>query len=265
LAGQVPEYLQALRIRDGRVIPFRGMIQEIRNADVIIVGESHDNMTDHIAQLDIIKMLNTLNVPIAIGLEMFTADSRKELDRWVQGSITLDDFLKIYYDNWSVPWFLYKDIFLYAREHRIPMVGLNVPERISKKVFESGFGSLTRDERREIPPGITCTVDREYKSFIDKMYEFHRSMSNKSFSNFCEAQMLWDSVMAQYIINRMKDNPGMKMVALVGIGHAWKRGIAGQIKNQSNYRCIAVLPEIPNRKRIRDITSNDADYLLMYK
>ena len=53
--------------------------------------------------------------------------------------LPLEKFLASYYDNWRMPWPLYRDIFLYAREQQLPMRGLNIPEGISKKIAGTGI------------------------------------------------------------------------------------------------------------------------------
>ena len=239
------------------------MMQEIKDADVILIGESHNSMADHRAQLAIIKALHASKVPFAIGLEMFRANSQTSLNRWTAGVMPLKNFLLVYYDNWSEPWPLYRDIFLFAKQNRIQMVGLNVPPDVSNKVFATGYDSLTPVEKKEIPPGITCTVDREYRRYIDEMYHAHQAGGEKTFNNFCEAQMLWDSVMAWHIINHLNTWPRVKMVVLTGIGHAWKKGIPAQIKSRSRCTYAVVLPEMPNGRPDKDITPADADYILL--
>ncbi|MDA8091233.1 MAG: ChaN family lipoprotein [Nitrospiraceae bacterium] len=251
------------RVRDHQVISFGQMISEIKQADVVLLGETHNSMADHSAQLDIIKRLHSLHVPFSIGLEMFRADSQKDLDGWVKKEIPPDRFLEIYYDNWDAPWALYKDIFLFARASDIPMAGLNVPWELSGKIFTSGFNSLTPEEKKEIPGGITCTVDKEYERFIRQVYQVHHGMGGKSFDNFCQAQMLWDSVMAWNIVNRLRKEPGNKMVVLTGIGHAWKKGIPAQMGKRSKYRYAVVLPQLPMGKPDREISPDEADYILM--
>ena len=255
--------MRVLRVRDKRVIGFGEMVREIKGADVILLGETHTSVGDHKAQLAVIKALHASNATFAIGLEMFRADNQGALDRWVSGRMPLESFLPVYYKNWSAPWPLYRDIFLYARRMRIPMAGLNIPPRISNAVFAHGFGSLTPAEKKELPGGISCTVDKEYRRFIHEAYQFHMGGGGGSFYDFCQAQMLWDSVMAWRIVNYLRTRPGMKMVVLTGEGHAWKRGIPDQIRQRSDYSVEVVLPEMPNGKPVRDITAKDADYILM--
>ncbi len=253
---------RVVRISDAKVITFMQMIQEIRDSNIIFVGEAHNNTEHHSAQLQVIKALEELPVTAAIGLEMFTAGSQKELDLWLAGRMKDEAFIKIYLDNWGFPWRYYRDIFLYAKKHRIPMIGLNVSPEITQKVSLKGFSSLTPDELKQLPPQISCDVDERYMDYIKKVYEFH-GMQSKSFIHFCEAQMIWDKVMAWNLAKYLTHNPGATVVVLAGTGHAWKRGIPEQLRRQYRFRYKVVLPEIPDRISTNVITTEDADYILL--
>lgn len=256
------EYKDVLRVRDGRVISFGEMMGELNNADMVFVGEDHDNEKHHRAQLDVIRDLKQKGVPLGIGLEMFRADSQAALNQWIKGDIKPDKFINVYYDNWNLPWPLYKSIFLYSREKNIPMIGLNLPERISRKVSKEGFKSLSPADMKELPQGITCDVDRDYMEFIRKAHGGHGG-SEKSFVNFCEAQMVWDKTMALRLIEYKKRSPGTTIVVLAGAGHTWKHGIPAQIKKTSKYTSITILPDVPGKVHRSEITLSDADYVLL--
>ena len=250
-----------LRIRDGKVITFSRMFSEIRTADIVFVGESHGNMRDHSGQLAVIRAFHESDFSLAIGLEMFRAQSQQDLDRWTEGKSGLDAFLKVYYDNWGMPWPLYGSIFLYAREHLIPMVGLNLPDSIVKKVAQKGFAALTPEERRQLPAGISCSVDQAYMDFIRKVYGKHEK--GKSFSYFCEAQVVWDKTMAYHLVESLQKNRGRTVVVLAGTGHSWKRGIPAQVRELSKYRTVVIMPEVPEQTDRKALTTADADYLAL--
>lgn len=252
-----------LRVRDGRNITFAGMIEEVKKVDLVFVGEVHDIPDHHLMELEIISAFHESDVPLAIGLEMFRADSQKRLDDWVQGSLSMDKFLPVYYDNWRVAWPLYRDIFSYAREHRIPLVGLNIPDKIAENVAEKGFASLTRDEKKQLPPGISCDIDPTYMDFIKKAYTDHARHVDKRFLNFCEAQMVWDKSMAWHLIGFLKKHPGTTVIVLTGVGHAWKRGIPEQIARESKYTFKVIMPLVPGQIEQDSVTVQDADYVML--
>jgi len=251
-----------LRTRDGRVVTFKAMIDDIRSARVIFVGETHNSRRDHEFQLAVIKALKQAGVLPAIGLEMFRAESQNVLDQWVGGNLELKEFLKAYYDNWGSEWSLYSDIFLYSREQRIPMIGLNVPDNITRKVSREGFASLTGEELKKLPPGISCNVDERYMDFIRRAYGAHGERE-RSFVSFCEAQMVWDKAMAWSIAAFMKEHPERVIVVLAGAGHSWKRGIPEQLEDVSKGGLSVILPEVPGNLDKIGVLSQDADYILL--
>ncbi len=260
--GRQHAFHKALRLGDGKVVPFEEMIDDLKRTDIVFIGESHDSKKDHQAELDIISALHKQGARPAIGLEMFRSESQNILDGWTSGTIDKDKFIRSYYDNWRIPWPFYRDIFLYAREKRIPMVGLNIPDNISEKVAEKGFDSLGRDELAKLPPSISCDVDPSYMDFIENAYAAH-DMKKERFVYFCEAQMLWDKAMAWHLIGYMKKNPGRKMIVLAGSGHSWKRGIPEQLRRTVPYTFKVVLPSVQDG--IDGVTKGDADYVLVDK
>jgi uncharacterized iron-regulated protein len=250
------------KVNGGRVISFEQMIDEVKTSDIVFAGEIHGSEEHHKLQLAVIRALHEADVPLAVGLEMFRQDSQHELNRWVEGKMTEKQFVSLFYDNWRVAWPLYRPIFRYAREHSIPLVGLNVPGELSRKVSRKGFSSLTEKEKKALPPGITCDVDRTYMAFIKQAYSDH-GVDEKYFINFCEAQMVWDTSMAWHIIEYRRKNPGGVIVVLAGTGHAWKRGIPEQVRRQSGLSFKVILPEIPSRVEKGKITTADADYIFL--
>jgi uncharacterized iron-regulated protein len=254
---------RVLRVSDGRVITFSQMTDDLKKASIVYVGEVHDIPAHHVRQLEIISAIHEADKPMAIGLEMFRAENQKALDSWVKGKLPLDQFLPVYYRNWTMPWPLYRDIFLYAREHELPTMGLNIPDSISKKIAAKGFGALTPEEKKELPPGISCNVDPTYMEFIRRAYSGH-SHRDKGFVNFCEAQMVWDKSMAWHVMQFLRQNPDKTLVVLAGIGHAWKRGISEQVElDPKKYTSRVVLPSVPDQVDRETVTTEDADYLLL--
>jgi uncharacterized iron-regulated protein len=254
---------RVLRLSDGAVISFGEMVQDLKTADLVFVGELHDNVGHHQLQLGIMRALHETDDPLAVGLEMFRAESQHHLERWVAGKKSLDEFLPVWYDNWRLPWPLYRDIFLYSREHSIPLIGLNVPSAITRKVARQGFSSLTKEELKNLPSGISCNVDPKYREFISRAYSDDGHVSRKNFNHFCEAQMVWDKTMAWHLVRYLARTPGVTIVVLAGIGHAWKPGIPAHVQELAKRSFRVVLPEMDSRVDKDHLTVADADYLVL--
>jgi uncharacterized iron-regulated protein len=255
--------VDVFRIRDGKIISLDELREDIKKARIIIIGELHNEKTHHDFQLQIIKALHGKRIPIAIGLEMFEAANQKKLDGWVIGKISQQEFLEVYYDDWGFPWPLYRDIFLYARDNKLPMVGLNVSRNITKKIAQNGFSSLTKEELKELPPDITCDITPAYREFIKKAYREHGFVNEKLFIQFCEAQMVWDGAMAWNIMNYLKQNPTMMIVVLTGTGHALKRGIPSNLGKDPLFSFRVILPEKKGLITMKNMTVKETDYLLL--
>ncbi len=252
------------RLQDRTAIPFDGMIAEVGKSRVIIIGETHENKAHHDLQLKIIRTMHEGGIPLVIGLEMFRAENQELLDKWWRWGIPTEQFEALYRENWGMPWPLYRDIFLYARQKRIPLTGLNVSGEIITEIAREGYAALTEAERKKLPPGLTCSVDEAYRSLIRGIFPEHADAADRSFENFCEAQMVRDTVMAVHALDYLDKNPGSRIVILTGSVHAWKRAIPSRIATMNPAVSVAVILQLPDGKAGREnLTSEDADYLVV--
>jgi len=250
------------RVSDRSAVPLEQMMEDLRSVDIIYVGELHHMKEHHRLELEIIRMLHESDIPLAVGLEMFRAEDQRILDAWTGGTLGTGRFIASYYENWTLPWPLYEDIFLYAREHRIPLVGLNIPSEVPAAVAKSGFAALPDEQRKHLPRGLSCNVDPKYRKFIERAYAGHGAHSRKQFEHFCEAQLVWDKSMAWNLIAYRKAKPGVKMVVLSGLGHAWRSGMPEQVSREDGAASRVVLPMIDRQITPATITADDADYLV---
>jgi uncharacterized iron-regulated protein len=239
------------------------MLAELKNSQIILVGEHHGNPEHHAVLLEIIRALNAAGRQVAVGLEMFRKNSQAALEQWVAGEIDEQRFEKIYYENWDFPWPAYRDIFEYARDHKIPMIGLNVPREITRQVSREGFKSLSPDQKQKLSE-ISCMVDQKYMNYIRQAYGGH-SHARLNFTYFCEAQMVWDNAMAVYALDYLAKNPDTVVIILTGTGHAQKGAMPRQIQARSDLPCAVILPEIPGRIDTGTISHTDADFIILDK
>lgn len=249
-----------VRLTDGKSVEVKELADELKGADIVFVGEHHDDKAHHRKQLEVITTLHEAGIRVAVGLEMFKADDQEKLDMWVAGKMKKEDFIDAYYSFWNIPWSQYGEIFLFAREKGIPLVGLNISKAVIHQVFEKGFDSLTPDQLAKMP-GVSCDIDQEYEAFIRKAMGRHRNDSDEAFKSFCEAQMVWDTAMAHRAVEYLKATPGRTLIILSGTVHSWKRGIPAQVRKRSDYKSIVILPESSDKLRLENITIEDADYV----
>ena len=258
LPGPVLAHPHVMNVAERVEVAPDELLNDLRSSQVIFVGELHDHIGHHAAQLSIIDALDEDGRPLAIGLEMFRKDHQENLDRWTSGELAEDEFLPIYNENWSM-WETYRDIFLHARSERLKMVGLNISRKVTARVARNGFKSLPAGERQMLGD-VQCEVDPTYANYIRRAMGGHGG-HGQQYLYFCEAQLLWDTMMARNLVDFLQVNPDYRVIVLAGSAHAWKYGIPRQMLERAEISYRVVLPEVVGRIDRFNATSEIADYL----
>ncbi|NIQ98358.1 MAG: ChaN family lipoprotein [Desulfuromonadales bacterium] len=249
-----------LKVVDGSYVELNTLVEDLKTVDIVFIGELHGEHGHQEAQLQIVRALHDAGVDVAIAMEMMRKEYQTVLDEWVAGSLSIAEMYSVYKKNWGM-WPRYRPIFKYARQKGIPMVGLNIPRDITGQVAREGFASLTESDLERLPP-VQCSIDPRYEDFIRRAMGMHFDR-DKAFSNFCEAQLLWDKVMAVHLLEYKEKNPEKTVVVLAGSGHSWKYGIPAQVEANSDYEYLVLMPEIDGRLARDTATTEEVDYLLM--
>lgn len=221
------------------------MISDLATADVVYLGETHDRSADHDAQMQIIEAIYAQNPRVAIAFEMFQRPFQPVLDQYLAGEISEAELRRDseYDRRWGFPWANYAPILQFAREHQLPLLALNTPTEITRKVALKGLNSLTPTEREWIPPLAEIRTDQApYRDFLRPIYDdFHQDHgSSAGFENFFLAQVLWDETMAEVIAEFLTEHPDHLVIVLTGQGHmVYGYGIPSRVERR--------LPEIHQR------------------
>lgn len=249
-------------VADGQEMSLAEAARDFPSGGMVLVGERHDSEAHHQAQLTVIKAARSAQKRVAVGLEMIQAREQAALDAWVAGTLSETDMREVFVRNWGNSWELYEPIFEYCREHSIPMVGLNVPRFITRKVARQGFSSLTDEERGQLPP-VACVLDPDYAAQLQALLGPH-GQEGEMYERFCEAQLVWDTAMAFYGLQYLQAHPDSTLVVLAGYIHAWKKAVPYQVNRLGpGTPAISLLPETPGRLDRRSASVQDADYLLL--
>ena len=236
------------------------LVEELKETRVVVVGEQHNNRLHHEIQLAVIRALKESGRDVAVGLEMFVETSQPQLDRWTAGKMNEEDFFRVYSANWDINLYpIYRPIFVYARDQKIPMVGLNVPRQVVRQVARQGFDSLSEQQRGEIKVA-SCNIDLKYQETLARVLG-SKGQGGPMFTRFCEAQVVWDTAMAINTLEHIEKDEKTVMVVLAGNFHAWKRGIAEQIERRSEIPVKVILPSSDSTFFNYDVVLEDADYV----
>ena len=220
------------------------VISNIAEARVVYVGESHDSYSDHLTQLEIIRLMHAKNPRIAIGMEQFQQPFQGVLDAYISGEIDEKDLIRDseWMERWRFDYRLYRPILSFARKHSIPVIALNIPKEITAKVSKGGIEGLSKEDKEKIPSDIDYS-DEGYKERLKQVFENHPHKNEKGFERFMQIQLLWDEGMAEKAAEYLQANPKRQLVVLAGIGHLmYGSGIPQRVTRRISKKSAIILP-----------------------
>ncbi|MFO7891412.1 MAG: ChaN family lipoprotein [bacterium] len=209
-------------------------LKEISDSKVIFVGEIHSDSLTHVFEYELLKNIYAKHNKIAVALEMFERDVQVDLNKYLDGEISEEEFMEKSrpWDNYTSA---YKPLVDFAKENQLPVLAMNVPRRYANKVAMQGEKVLDK-----IPDSETEWIARklEYpdgsykKRFTAQMGGEKRPgpMGKFNSENLYKAQCLKDDTMAESISDFLKKNPGYKVIAFQGSFHvAYGLGLAKKL------------------------------------
>ncbi len=248
--------------KNGKKVKYEKMIKALNKADVIFIGELHNNPISHWAELEITKDLFQKHTGgITLGAEMFESDNQ----------IIIDEFLKGYFSGkkfeadarlWPNYDTDYKPLMSFAKEHKLNFIATNIPRRYASIVFSEGFEGLEKlspEAKRYIAP-LPPKYDPKVKCYAD-MIEMGKKMGHSS-ANFPKAQAIKDATMAHFIMQNLKN--GKLFIHYNGSYHSDNHeGIVWYLKNANPELKILTVSCIEQKEinKLNEQNKNLADYI----
>jgi uncharacterized iron-regulated protein len=228
----------------GESISFETLISEIDPADVVFVGEEHDDPIGHFLQARLFQGLHERRVAagngraVALSLEMFTTDVQSIVDEYLQGLISERSFRSS-----SNPWQNYETDYRpsveYAKENGLAVIAANAPRRYASRVTSNGPESLldlSENARQWLAPLPYAQASEPYiAQWNETMRENSHGTDDDSdadmpiddtvamYPNMLAAQSLWDATMAYSIAKGLLRDPGSSVIHFVGAFHVENR------------------------------------------
>lgn len=232
----------AVKAGDESALDFDAFIDALATHRVVFVGESHDRFDHHLNQLEIICRLHARDSNIAIAMEFFQQPSQPHLDAFVEGRSDEAAMLRAteYYERWRYDFRLYQPILNFARDNGIPLVALNVPSEITRKVGRGGIAGLSEEERAGLPGGLD-QVDERYRARLKEAFDQHPERAHGDFETFLQVQLLWDTGMAEATGRYLEAHGDRRVVVLAGDGHALRSGIPARLARLNPVASAVVL------------------------
>lgn len=186
--------------KSGKEAKYPKMISAFAKADVVFVGEFHDNPISHWLELQISKDLYAAKKQeLILGAEMFERDDQLIINEYLQGMIKENNFEKEakLWDNYKTD---YKPLLNFAKDQSLAFLATNVPRRYASAVATTGLKSLEKvnaEAKTYIAP-LPLEVDLFQPTYqaMAKMMSTHGGGNTE---NIIFAQALKDATMAYTI------------------------------------------------------------------
>ncbi|QQS41802.1 MAG: ChaN family lipoprotein [Acidobacteriota bacterium] len=226
---------------EGNRLTFEDLISRLGTADVVFLGEYHDDSVGHAFQAEVFRAAYEKyqgERSVALSLEMFESDVQYILDEYLSGKITEDHFLAS-----GRPWKNYKTDYRplveFAKENRLSVIAANAPRRYVNMVSRNGRGSLdslSKQAKKTLAPLPFGESSEAYSAKFRNLMSAMPAASGGSsrIDNILQSQTLWDATMAWWISRHLKKNKKALVVHLNGGFHTESR--LGTPEHLSKYR-----------------------------
>jgi uncharacterized iron-regulated protein len=184
----------------GQFADFESMVATLARADVVFVGEQHDDPNTHRLERAILEGLARRRGGLILSLEMFERDVQDRVEQFRLGHLSEAEFLAT-----SRPWPRYatdyKPLVDFAVDQKWPIVAANIPRPIASEIAKAGLDVL----RDKAAPDSTwfakeaqCPTDDEYFTRFKEVMGTHANAEQVQL--YYASQCLKDETMAESIV-----------------------------------------------------------------
>jgi uncharacterized iron-regulated protein len=201
------------------------VLDAVAAADVVFVGEEHDDRAQHEYEARLLAALYDSNAsgrPLLLGMEMFQRPFQEPLDDYVAGRIDEREMLRRtqYFSRWNWDYTFYAPLWRFCRERGIRVVALNADQAISRKTGREGLAGLTGDERSQVAAEIDLGNAAHRERIIGMFTGGAHKVAEDRLQKLYEAMTLWDETMAESAAAALAAaGPGARMLVVAGSGH----------------------------------------------
>jgi uncharacterized iron-regulated protein len=212
LAQSKPAYV--LYNAKGKKVSYKKMIRVLKEKNIVLFGEFHNNPVGHWLELEVLKDLKESR-NIQLGAEMFEADNQEALNQYLSGQLSakgLDSAARLW-KNYPTD---YAPLVEFEKAWHLPFTATNVPRKYASLVAKGGFeklDSLPASEKKWIAP-LPVAYDAELPGY-KKMLEM---MPGHGGPNLPKAQAIKDATMAYFILQHY--TPGSLFLHYNGSFHS---------------------------------------------
>jgi aminopeptidase N len=223
--------------------------KSITSADVVYIGEVHNNQRDHEYELQLVKNMLAYHFRIAVGWEMFARTNQPLLDKFDRHQISLEQLLDQtgFKKSWGVYSPVYAKILATTAANGIPNIALNATNRL---VHRLAMGqTLNPAEQKQVPTGYKVRPGA-FENFVNLLGD-HPGMAAADLHRYFDAQNTWDQTMADSIVEFHRQNPETKIIVLTGRAHVQGGfGVPSYVAQKANLRQLVLFPPLGRQEQL---------------
>lgn len=240
--------------KDKRFTDFEAMLADLARADVVFIGEQHDDPGTHRLEVAILEGIARRRSNVIVALEMFERDVQQQVNDYLIGKISEQDFLKN-----SRPWPRYatdyKPLIEFAKAKGWKVIAGNVPRRYASQVGKSGLSAaekLPEAERGFLARQFSCPSDNYFKRFTEAMgghpgdSKEAPKMDPAMIERMYQAQCVKDETMAESIAAAAQATPDTLVIHYNGAFHSdYRLGTVARTKQRlpkANIKVVSAMP-----------------------
>ena len=217
------------RVIDARthtVIDFEGLLARCSEAQVVTLGEQHDDPGTHAIELAILEGLHRYHPYVILSMEMFERDVQEVLDDYLAGNITEEEFLAN-----SRPWGNYdtdyRPMIEFALTNQLQVVAANIPRTLASRVGQMGLDMSIFEDDELPPPDVVFEAPKDayfeiFSEIMNMMGVAHGAgmpMTDEMIWGMYQAQVFKDETMAASVSVASRTNPGSIVYHVAGAFH----------------------------------------------
>lgn len=204
--------------KERRWLDESALLERIAAADLLLLGETHDNPQHHALQLKLLQARLGSGVRPALLFEQYDRERQTTLDAALEktpADAALEAAAALL-KGWN--WKFYKPLLAEALEYRLPVYAANFSREQARPVIRQGFSAYDAAELKRLAVDAVWT-DRHQQYLAGLIEETHCGQIDAAMrEGLVRGQRLRDAVMADVAAAAVSQGRGA--IGIVGRGHA---------------------------------------------
>jgi len=205
-----------------RPLSFETFVQAVAQAEVVAVGEEHYHPDIQAFELRLLQALvQHRRQHVALGMEFLERDMQSAVDAYLSGNseaATLQSQIK------ATPDFIqfYFPFVQYARQAGVPLLALNVPRSLARRVTKEGLQAVAES----LPPleraymaATFLPITSQYRTYFLQAVAAAHPLAEEHRDRFVESAHLKDDTMAESLAVFLERDADVTILAIAGRFH----------------------------------------------